>query len=39
MSSETSMTFTNLGDNSLQVELDQGTLELTVRHLEANEVF
>jgi hypothetical protein len=39
MSSETSMTFNSLGDNSLQVQLDQGTLELTVRHLEPFEIF
>ena len=38
MSSETSMTFNNLGDNSLQVQLDQGTLELTVSHLEPFEI-
>ena len=38
MNSETSMTFTNVGDNTLQMQLDQGTLELTVSHLEPFEI-
>jgi len=38
MNSETSITFTNLGDNTLQMQLDQGTVELTVRHLEPLEI-
>jgi hypothetical protein len=38
MNSETSMTFTNVGDNTLQMQLDQGTLELTVGHLEPFEI-
>ena len=39
MSSESSLTLTNVGDNALQAQLDQGTLELTVRHLEPGEIF
>ena len=34
MNSETSVTLTNVGDNSVQIELDQGTLVFTVKHLE-----
>src|SRR5436853_2449840 len=30
---QTSMTLTNLNDNTMQVELDQGTLDLRVRRL------
>ncbi len=39
MNSETSVTLTNVGDNTIQVELDQGTLEVTVRHLMPGEVY
>ena len=39
MNSETSVTLTNVGDNTIQVELDQGVLEVTVRHLEGGEVY
>ena len=39
MNSETSVTLTNVADNSVQIELDQGTLEVTVRHLEKGEVY
>ncbi|HZD32414.1 MAG TPA: DUF6600 domain-containing protein [Candidatus Angelobacter sp.] len=39
LNSETSMTFTNVGDNTVQMQLDQGTLELTVSHLEPGEIF
>jgi hypothetical protein len=39
LNSETSMTLTNVSDNTVQVQLDQGTLELTVRHLEPGEIF
>jgi hypothetical protein len=38
LSSETSVTLTNLDDNTLQVELDQGTLSLSVRHLNDGEI-
>ena len=39
MNSETSLTLTNVSDSTVQLELDQGTLNLTVRHLEKGEVF
>ena len=39
MNSETSVTLTNVGDNSIQIELDQGTLEVTVKHLEKGEIY
>ena len=39
MNSETSVTLTNVSDNSVQLELDQGTLSITVRHLEAGEIY
>ena len=39
MNSETSVTLTNVSDNTVQVELDQGTLEVTVRHLEKGEIY
>ncbi len=39
MSSETSLTLTNVSDSTVQMELDQGTLNLTVRHLEKGEVY
>jgi hypothetical protein len=39
MNSETSVTLTNVSDSTVQIELDQGTLSLTVRHLERGEVY
>ena len=39
MDSESSLTLTNVGNNTVQAELDQGVLELTVRHLEPGEIF
>ncbi len=39
MNSESSLTLTNVGDNTIQAELDQGVLELTVRHLEPGEIY
>ncbi len=39
MNSETSVTLTNVSDGTVQVELDQGTLSLTVRHLMTGEVY
>ena len=39
MNSETSLTLTNVSDGTVQVELDQGILEVTVRHLEKGEVY
>ncbi len=39
MNSESSVTLTNVSDNTVQIQLDQGTLELTVRHLEPGEIF
>jgi ferric-dicitrate binding protein FerR (iron transport regulator) len=39
MNSESSLTLTNVGDNTVQAELDQGVLELTVRHLEPGEIY
>jgi hypothetical protein len=39
MNSETSLTLTNISDNTVQLELDQGTLSVTVRHLEAGEIY
>ena len=39
MDSESSLTFTNVGDSTVQAELDQGVLELTVLHLEPGEIF
>jgi hypothetical protein len=39
MNSETSVTLTNVSDQTVQIELDQGTLSLTVRHLEPGEVY
>ena len=38
LGSETSMTLTNLTDDTAQIELDQGTLNLYVRGLRAGEV-
>ncbi len=39
LSSETSLTLTNLDDQDVQVELDQGTLNLWVRHLYDGEIY
>ncbi len=39
MNSETSVTLTNVSDQTVQIELDQGTVSLTVRHLEKGEVY
>ncbi len=38
MGSETSLTLTNLNDNTAQIELDQGTLNLSVRYLNEGEI-
>jgi hypothetical protein len=37
--SETSLTLTNVGDNSVQLSLHQGTMNLHVRHLFSGEVY
>jgi hypothetical protein len=39
MGAESSLTLTNVGDNSVQVELHQGTLNLHVRHLFEGEMY
>lgn len=39
VSSDTSMTLTNVSDGTVQVELDQGTLNLWVRHLYRGEIY
>ena len=39
MSSETSVTLSNVSDGTVQVELDQGSLEVTVKHLEKGEIY
>src|SRR5271165_265995 len=39
MNSETSLTLTNVSDNTVQMELDQGMLEITVRHLAEGEIY
>ena len=39
MDSESSLTLTNVGNNTIQAELDQGELEVTVLHLEPGEVY
>ena len=39
MNSETSVTLTNVSDSTVQVELDQGVLEVTVKHLEKGEIY
>jgi len=39
MNAETSMTLTNVSDQMVQVELDQGTIELHIRHLFDGETF
>jgi len=38
VSNETSLQFLNLTDDLAQIELDQGTLHLSVRYLEENEI-
>jgi len=39
ISAETSMTLTNVSDQTVQVELDQGTLNVRVRHLYDGEIY
>ncbi len=39
MDSESSLTLTNVSNGTVQAELDQGVLELTVVHLEPGEIF
>jgi hypothetical protein len=39
LNSESSLTFTNVNDNTAQVELHQGTLNLRVRHLFDGEIY
>ena len=39
MNSESSLTLTNIGDNNIQVQLHQGTLNLRVRHLFDGEIY
>jgi len=39
MNSETSLTLTNISDGTVQVELDQGVLEVTVKHLEKGVIY
>ena len=39
MNSESSLTLLNVGDNTTQVELHQGTLNLRVRHLFGGEIY
>ena len=39
MNSETSLTLTNLSDNAVQLELDQGTLNLDVTRLYNGEIY
>lgn len=39
MNAETSLTLTNVGDDIVQVELDQGTLNLHIRHLFGGETY
>ena len=39
MNSETSLTLSNVSDDTVQLELDQGTLSLTVRHLDRGEIY
>jgi FecR protein len=39
LNAETSMTLTNVSDDIVQVELDQGTLNLHIRHLFDGETF
>lgn len=39
MNSESSLTISNIGDNNVQVELHQGTLNVFVRHLSDGEIY
>jgi uncharacterized membrane protein YgcG len=39
MNSETSLTLTNVGDRSVQLQLDQGVLSVTVFHLFPGEIY
>ena len=39
MNSETSLTLTNLSDNTVQLELDQGTLNLHIARLHDHEIY
>jgi len=39
MNSETSLTLTNISNNTVQLELDQGVLEVTVKHLEKGVIY
>jgi len=39
MNSEASLTLTNVSDQTVQLELDQGTLELTVRYLGPGQIY
>ena len=39
MNSETSLTLTNISDSTVQLELDQGVLEITVKHLSKGEIY
>ncbi len=39
MDAETSLTLSNISDNTVQLELDQGVLEITVRHLEKGQIY
>lgn len=39
MNSESSMTLTDIGDNAVQVQLHQGTLNLRVNHLFEGEIY
>ena len=39
MNSETSLTLSNVSDSTVQVELDQGVMEVTVRHLQKGEIY
>jgi len=39
MNAETSLTLTNAGDDIVQLELDQGTLNLHIRHLFGGETY
>ncbi len=39
MNSESSLTLTNVSNNTVQLEFDQGTLELTVRYLGGGQIY
>ena len=39
MNAETSLTLTNISDDMVQIELDQGTLNLHIRHLFGGETY